>query len=878
MREEFREHIRMRTEDLVRTGLTRSEAERRAHREFGHVETHRAAARASRGLAWVDQIRFSWIDVKLGLRMMVKHPGLTLVAVFALAVGIPTGMAPAHLAEALDRPLPEDPDNRIRAIRFWNSGSGILALPTWGDFLLLRDELEAFDLLGAYAGSERYNVASEDGRATPVLGAEVTASVFAMLGTPPLLGRTLDAADERPGAPDVVVLGHDLWHSRFGADPGIVGTTLRVGRDPHTVVGVMPADFRFPLDDRVWLPLRDGPSTEAGEGRQVRIVGRLARGLDDRDAQAELTALQLPPTHPSRVSTDPRPLEVVPFSYTYVGLPRAGMSSLPEYHFMRLLGLVLLLVACGNVAMLVFARTATRFRELAVRSALGAGRARLVAQVFTEALVLAVASAGLGIFVVDRAVGAVPWHLIAGEMSIPYWVDLGASAAVLPPALALAVVSATVAGVLPALFITRGDIRGSIRAAEAGRSGIRFGGGTSALIVADVALAVGVIGFGVGIARHMTRISASDEMVGIPAREYLAVELRLSANELTEADGTRTGEAVERFAALQETLAERLTAEPAVRSVVFADALPRMNHRSRRARLDGELEAEPGRWVRVARVDIGFFDALGHAVLAGRDFDRSDAEAELPPVIVNTVFVEEVLGGEEPLGRRVRLAYGEDAPAHEIVGVVPHLGLNTVSRTGDPGVYIPGAPGTIHPIQLGMHIGPDPERFVPRLREIVAESDPSAIVGTPVVLSRVQQGDWYIVIAITAGLGLLVGILLALAASGIYAIMSFSVSERTREIGIRAALGASRAELARTILRRTAAQLAVGGLLGIPLATFFLLQIQDQNAGSDATTESFVLAVGLGLAATGAVALFSCVAPTRRALRIEANEALRAEG
>jgi hypothetical protein len=317
--------------------------------------------------------------------------------------------------------------------------------------------------------------------------------------------------------------------------------------------------------------------------------------------------------------------------------------------------------------------------------------------------------------------------------------------------------------------------------------------------------------------------------------------------------------------------------------VAFGDALPRMSHRSRLVQVDGEVadDARGGRWVRFARVDVDFFSALDQPVLAGRDFDRADTEAEVRPVIVNTVFVEELLGGNEPIGRRIRLAASTDdpeAPWHEIVGVVTHLGMNTVSRTGDPGVYLPEPPGGIHPVQLGIRIGPNPERFVPRLREIVTEADPTAILGQPVVLSRVQQGDWYLSIGITAGLGLLVGVLVALAASGIYAIMSFSVSERTREIGIRSALGAGPRELVLTILGRTLVQLGVGAALGIPLAAWFLLQIQDQGAEASVTLSSLILAIALGLGTVGVVGVLSCVAPTRRALGIEANEALRADG
>ena len=335
-------------------------------------------------------------------------------------------------------------------------------------------------------------------------------------------------------------------------------------------------------------------------------------------------------------------------------------------------------------------------------------------------------------------------------------------------------------------------------------------------------------------------------MSGIPAEEYLAFELRLSGNEAS-ANGSGA-EPVERLARLQDELVGRLSAEPQVRAVAFADALPRMDHRSRVVEVDGAPplgEGGRGRWVRVARIDADFFQQLGAPILLGRDFDRADTEVEVRPVIVNSLFVEELLAGDEPIGRRVRFPTsreGADAPWHEIVGVVEHLGVNTVSRNGDPGVYFVAPRGGIHPVQVGIRVGPNPLGYAPRLREIVAEVDPTAIVGTPVPLGRVQQGDWYLSIGITAGIVLLVGVLVVLAASGIHAIMAFSVSERTREIGIRSALGAGRHALLRTILRRALVQLGAGALLGVPLAAWFLLQFQDSAVDARATLSSVALA------------------------------------
>lgn len=885
MLEEFRHHIEMRTEDLVRSGLPRGEATRRARVEFGHVETHRARARASRGLHVFDQLRFSWIDVKLGMRMWRKYPVLTLASGFALAVGIPVGLAPMHVANAVVAPLPEDPGNRIRALRFWDASTRGVVTPGSDDFRFWSEELSTFSSLAAFRTSA-YNVASDDGRAAPVAGARVTAGTFDILGRRALLGRALDAADELPDAPGVTVIGYDLWRARFGSDPAIVGRTVRVGRAPMTVVGVMPEGFYFPNNQQLWLPLRDDGDDASVRGAGLGVFGRLADGVSEEEAQAELATVRLRATDVAegRPEADTRlQPEVVPFGMTYVGLPRGGLTAEPGFYYFQLLALVLLLVACGNVAMLVFARTATRFRELAVRTALGASRGRILSQIFVETLLLAVLAAGIGVFSIDWALGRVPLAALGGAEALPYWLSLRVTGSTLAWALVLAAGSATVAGVVPAARITGGKIQQSIQRAGAGRSGIRFGGVTSALIVADIALSVIVVGLSVALVERMTDRPTAEVLAGIPAEEFLAVSVRMPEDPM-DADGGRDGSPrAERLAWAQRALVERLQAEPGVRSVAVGDALPRMEHSSRPIEVEG-IEGSAGSsggWMRMARVDVDFFEALGTPILAGRGFDRADLEGEATPVVVNTVFVERTLGGREPIGRRVRFATsrgGEQGPWHEIVGVVGHLGSNMVNPAGGEAIYVPVPPGGINPMQVGIHVRGAPEELAPRVRRILGEIDPNLVVDPPRVLSRVYQGDWYLSIGLAGGLLLLVGVLVFLAASGIYAMMSFSVSERTREIGIRSALGAPRSALVLTIVRRSLIQIGVGAALGLPLAAWIFFSLGRDSGRGPSGVSAIALAAGLAIGVVSLVGVAACLAPTRRVLGIAASDALRAEG
>ena len=307
------------------------------------------------------------------------------------------------------------------------------------------------------------------GEAAPAAGARVTARAFEILQTRPQLGRVLGLADGEPGAPNAVLIGHDLWNARFGADPAIVGRTIHVGGVPHTVVGVMPRGFRFPSNEQLWLPLSDEPVAATARSVRVWVFGRLADGVSIDRAQVELEGIGLPPlVEPAEVRLRLRP-EVVPFGMMFMGLPRGGLGSMPEFHFIRLLTVVLLMVAGGNVALLVFTRTAARVHELAVRTALGASRVRITSQIFLETLVLAVVAAAVGVLSIDWLLRQVNWAALAGQSALPWWLVLNVTTETLIRAIGFAAVSATVAGVIPAIQVTGRGIQQGIRRA-AGRS------------------------------------------------------------------------------------------------------------------------------------------------------------------------------------------------------------------------------------------------------------------------------------------------------------------------------------------------------------------------------------------------------------------------
>ncbi|MBK8250811.1 MAG: ABC transporter permease [Gemmatimonadetes bacterium] len=883
VREEFRHHLDERAAHLMRDGLAPAAARDRARREFGHEGTFRELSREAKGLESFAPLRFSWLDVKVGVRLLRKHPMLNLAAIFALAVGIPVGLAPSHLARALHAPLPGDGDDRLRAIRYWDPLSSAVA-PTWdSDFTTWASSLEGFSALGALR-TLTYNVATRDGQATPAAAAQLSANVFPMLSARPAMGRLLADEDFATGAPDVVVIGYALWASRFGQDPHVLGQGLRIGRRVYEVVGVMPEGFGFPANEILWLPLRPASTGGVDERVRVHVIGRLADGVSASSAQAEVSALaqpQLTSATSAAAVAERRRLraEVVPFGLLFLNLPAGGLASLPEFRYAQAMMFALLLVACGNVAMLVFARTATRSRELAIRTSLGASRARLVSQVFVETLLLAVIAAGIGVLVFDWALRHVNLASLATPeaTALPYWLSLHLTATTALTALALAAVSATLAGVLPAIAITGRAIAQNIR----GGARFHFGKLTAALVVADIAVSVAAIGMAFAVSSHATDLQVANRATGIPSSEYLAVEVRLPDGTAGDAGAPALRQA--QLAEAQRALVAAIEAEPGVTRAAVADVLPRMEHRSMPYEVDGVERAPdtPPRWTRVAHIDVGYLGALGTPLLNGRDFVRTDVEGGTRVAIVNTAFVERVLGGRVPLGRRVRFPSPTDTTSavwHEVVGVIGPLGVNVVNADQGAAVYLPAAPGTINPMQLAVHTRVPPASLAGRMRDVVQEVHPDLVVGRAVALSDVRQGDWYLVMGIAAGLVVLVGVLIALATSGLYAMLSLAVSERTREIGIRAALGAQRHALVLTILRRSALQVGVGAALGLPLAARFVLELSRTPDRGGSVPLSLGLALGFAGGIVALVGLCSGLVPTRRILAIQAREAMHADG
>src|SRR5687768_7193998 len=421
---EFRFHLDMETDRLVReAGLSRDDAHRRALAAFGGVQNHRESMRDGRGTAWLSGLS---LDFKLGFRMLVKYPGLTVIGGLAMAFGIWFGAVTFQMFGMLTGtklPLPDG--DRIVKIQNWDAKTLQEEDRVLYDYQLWRSARSITDL-GAYRDAS-VNLVGADGGAQPEAAAEITASAFRIAPERPLLGRVLDESDERAGATPVVVLGHDVWAERFDRDPRIVGRTVKIGTGFATVVGVMPERFAFPVAHELWLPLRtDVAGVEPRDGFPITVFGRLAPGMSFDNAQAELAALgkRLAAEHPTtHAQIQPH---VIPYAQMSVDNNDMTTVKALSYFFV----VVLVMVVCSTVALLLFARAASRETEILVRSALGASRRRIVAQLFAEALVLAGVAAAVGLAAAQVALTR--WgkpYLMMGYDSpmLPFWFDFNLS-------------------------------------------------------------------------------------------------------------------------------------------------------------------------------------------------------------------------------------------------------------------------------------------------------------------------------------------------------------------------------------------------------------------------------------------------------------------
>lgn len=788
----------------------------------------------------------SWLDLRLALRMLVKYPGLTLTGGFGIAVAMAIVVGFFSMNHWYFNPAVPLPDgDRLVGLVNWDRQTHREQRHSAYDFLLWRSELRSVEDLMAFRSVPR-NLIADDGSVEYVMAAEMTPSGFSLARVPPFMGRTIIEADSVPGAPPVVVIGYDVWRTRFGSAHDIVGRTVRLGGAVHTVVGVMPDGFAFPVNHKFWLPLAIDHTVQPGTGAEVYVSGRLAKGMTVDSAQAELTVLgerlkiTLPSTH-----ADLRP-EVLPYTYQFAGMSRASGSELGVMNFAVSL---ILIVVCANVAILVYARTAARMGEFAVRGALGASRARIVAQMFAESLVLTTAAGAVGLFVIQILLMEARRLHRAPE----FWRDYSLPPSAVLYAAALMVLAAVITGVIPALQSTGRKLQINLMHFNHGAAP-RLGRVWSGLIVVQVAVAVAIVPIVMALGWSQMR-----ELVKTPA---FAAEQYLAAGMAGPQD---------RLARARAELARRLRAESTFASHTFVGELPGLPRETRVSIQQGHsvpLEAA----VQTAAVDGSFFRTIAVRTVAGRSLASSDeGEHAADVVLVDRAFAERITGPDALLGRYVRFL--PDARPYEIVGVVDNIETTPLDRTlARPTVYRAFKAGESSGVKIVIRLNAvDQATAATTLRRIVASVDPWLTVET-VPLDDIYRARRFLFNAAAVAIAVAVSCILLLSGAGVYALVSFTVAQRSREIAIRLALGARASQLLGHVFARAMRQVAMGIGIGIGLALLL-----DASADGEALVGHAgpLLVTVVGVIAI--VGLIAAMGPARRGLRIDPSAALRGE-
>ncbi len=813
----------------------------------------------------------SWLDWKLGARLLLKYPALTIIGGLSLAAAIGIGAVGIEVAgELLYKRLPFDDGSRIVRLETQDAAASRVEPRVLHDFAIWRRSLKTVVELGAARVSER-NLLTGEGRVEALRVAEITASAFPLAGVPPLLGRPLQPTDAMPGAEPVVVLGYDVWQRRFLHDPAIIGRVVTVGRTARTVVGVMPPAFGFPRNQQLWVPL---PIQDAAprEGPAVQVFGRLADGASWQDAAAELDvvsarfAADQPATH-GQLRTRVR---------AFAGRTPGDPLRLEDLAVHAIV-LLLLGAVSANVATLIFARTAMRESEMVVRHALGASRARVIAQIVTEGLVLAVAAAVLGLVVAQTTV-RYAWaraSQIIGD-GLPFWVDLTLEPATIAYALLLALVAAALIGLLPALKATGVSVQRGLQGITSTGGTMKFGGIWSFIIGAQVAFTLLFVPAAVGI--FTNTLHDQSKSAAFPTERYLTFRLTIDNEALAGERGVPDdGQIAARRALAYEEFARRLREEPGVTHVTHGDCLPTMppewvavemqQDGAPPARLHGNYEGG----FAMAAVGAGYHEAFGAKIVAGRGLHSADAGALNGPVVVNEAFMRVV--GRNPVGARVRtLQRGserEPGPWHEIVGVVTDLGMLFPADWGGAAyIYRAASAAELDPVMVAVRVTGDAAPLAPRIAALAWQVDAGLHLRDIVTLDDIVAQEHMRMMGGSIVFGSVLLVALVFCAAGLYALMAVAVARRTREIGIRIALGATPRHVLGSVFARAGRQLGGGVIAGNSL--ILLLAWRADSLTADLLVWSAITSVIMA-----AVGVLACAAPARRALRVQPTEALR---
>ena len=803
-------------------------------------------------------------DVRSGLRMLVKYPTLSIVAIVTLGLGIGLSTTVFCVTNGgLFKGLPFPDADRVVAVVNTRPSQNQPQQPiSVQDLVVWTDRQTSFEKFGAYFFAPM-NLSTEEGRPERYSGGLLTVAAFEALGVQPILGRGFREGDDRIGAEPVVLLGHDLWRDRYASSPDIVGKAIRASGVQRTVIGVMPDRFGFPIREALWAPLVIEPNAQPrGQGPNYQVIARLKPGVSIEQAkvQAATIAAQLEKEFPE--SNKGVGADVLPYARTILG---------PEIYSLLYTmlgaGIGVLLIACVNVSNLLVARASLRRREVAVRMALGAGRHRVVRQHLTEVLVLATAGGAIGIVL---SIFGMRWFTDAMSVNPPpFWISFGLDYRVMVFVLGLIVLASVFAGTLPALHAARVSAATALKDDNRSSTSAELGRFSSGLVIAELAVSCGLL-IAAGL---MIKSVVQLKNVQMP----FAVENILTARvDLPRTNYPDIAASIRFF----EQLLPKLQAVPGVESATLSDGLPAAGNGSISVQIEGKAYPKQSDYplAREGIVTAGYFETFQTPILSGREFRPSDTATSQPVAVINQSFARTHFPNIDPIGhqmKRVRLNPNE--PWLTIVGVVPDLIMEGIgnNNASPVGYYIPIPQSDVaNGVRIAIRTRGEPTTLTTLVRNAVASLDSDLAIYEVSTLRRViERQTWFYTVFgtffMTFGF-----CALFLAAAGLYGVMSFAVTQRTREMGVRSALGAQGLQLILLIMRKSIAQLAIGMALGLALALLasgFLQPVLYHVNPRDAAVFAGVIAT---LAAASLVASFL---PARRVTKIDPVLALASE-
>jgi putative ABC transport system permease protein len=803
-------------------------------------------------------------DVRSGLRMLVKYPMLSIVAILTLGLGVGLSTTVFCIINGgLFKGLPFPAADRIVAVVGTNPSQNQPQQPiSVQDLVIWKARQTSFEKFGEYAAAPM-NLSTEEGRPERFSGGLLTVAAFEALGVQPILGRGFQDGDDRVGAEAIVLLGYTLWRDRFGSSPEVIGQPIRVSGVPRTVIGVMPEKFAFPIREALWTPLALEPNaSKRGEEPFYQVIARLKPEVDIGEAkvQAATIAAQIERDFPE--TNRGRGADVVPYTRTLLG---------PEIHALLYTmlgaGVGVLLIACVNVSNLLVARASLRRREVAVRMALGAGRYRVVRQHLTEVLVLATLGGAIGIGLSLLGVG---WFVQALSADPPpFWMTFDLDYRVMLFVIGVIASASVVAGTLPALHAARVSAGSALKDDTRSATSARLGRFSSGLVVAELAVSCGLL-IAAGL---MIKSVVQLKTVKMP----FAIENILTARvDLPRPHYPDVASSIRFF----EQLLPRLQALPGVEAATLSDGLPAAGNGTIPVQIEGKAYSQQSDYplAREGIVTAGYFDTFQTKVLSGREFTTADTATSQPVAIVNQSFARVHFPAIDPVGHQMRrIRPNANEPWLTIVGVVPDLIMEGIGRNNASpvGYYIPIPQSDVaNGVRIALRTRGDAATLTPLVRTAVASLDADLAIYEVSTLQRViERQTWFYTVFgtffMTFGF-----CALFLAAAGLYGVMSFAVTQRTREMGVRSALGAQGTQLIVLVMRKTVVQLGVGLVLGLGLA--LLASDKLQPVLYHVNPRDTVVFSGV-IVTLAVAALLASFLPARRVTRIDPVVALATE-